>query len=139
MPPSNQNMQVIKKAINQTNLGMLQAHLTQLNLLLQSMSDIALASLSISGQVKDSIDKTINANSQRIMSYANVVKASEYLEQHIERKQRESENKTIIFKVKPNVSPADVLIEVNNRIKEMRSNNSKVMINKVIKSGNFLA
>ena len=108
MTSSNQNMQVIIKPSIKQGLGMLRAHLTQLNLLLQSMSDIALASLSISGQVKDSIDKTINANSQQIMSYANVVKASEYLEQHIERKQRESEEKTIIFKVKPNVSLADV-------------------------------
>lgn len=67
-------------------------------------------------------------------SYAQVTTGQEPLHQYIERKKEISNEHTLIVSAKDNNSPVEVVLQVNNSIKHLRSENKSLKINKVIKS-----
>ena len=122
------------KALNLNDITSLNFSLSQLNHFIGAMGDLALLNASVSDQINDAFNNVTKSNPPSAPSFAQIVKDTESLDNFIQRKQKESEDKTIIVMAKPDISPADVLSEVNNRIKDLRNNNSKIKINKLIKS-----
>ncbi|UYV63201.1 hypothetical protein LAZ67_2003420 [Cordylochernes scorpioides] len=124
------------KSINQNDLTIVQGLLKQLNILMDTMGDIAVINGSICdrlGNLDESIQKISPSSQFYNRSYAQATRVTSEDDKIVMQNQNVTD-KTIIFKSKLNVSPAEVLGEVNNGIKKMRNDRSKVKINKIIKS-----
>ena len=83
-------------------------------------------------QLKSIIDT--NKTSLPPPSFAQIVKTTASLDHQIQNKQQGIDEKTIIITAKTDQSPANVLLQVNNTIKDIRNNDQPFKINKIIKS-----
>lgn len=122
------------RSLNQNDIATLLGFITQLDQLMVTMGDIALVGSSINQSISEQIKESINNVDQNRPTFAQVVREKESFDKFVQRKQEQTQENTIVLSAKTNCSPVDVLKEVNNCIKGMRDNNSKVKINRIIKS-----
>lgn len=132
--------QSTSKQINKSDIKDITIIINQITKEIALMKDLAIQTTEHS-QNQDLISQLKNIISSNkcnpsVPSYAQVVRNSDSLNHQIQQQQRITEEKTIVISANPDQSPANILLHVNNAIKNARSNDRSFKINKIIKSKN---